>query len=160
LTPFGTAPPEGSFYSPADSVDKGACRPILARVKERYVHGEYEDRGEKGVRVKAHHLVPAVLVVFIAELASAAVGESLHESTGIDEMHHSKGSSCPDPANDEDPCGPTCPCTCCPGHLTATAIALVHPFIAAQLTDELEAMSQRALYPKEVLDRVFRPPRA
>lgn len=127
---------------------------------ERTVHGEHEVRGKKGARVKLQRLTPAVLFVFLAGLASTAAGEGLHPSTGTDEVHHAEGSACPDPGDDGAPCGPACLCTCCPGQMTATAIAPVHPFIAAPRGNELEAAWVEALHPKDVFSSIFRPPRA
>ncbi|HUT79441.1 MAG TPA: hypothetical protein VM285_17220 [Polyangia bacterium] len=101
-----------------------------------------------------------LLVLLFPGIASAPSGETLHGWTGADERHHSEGDPCPDPVDDGHPCGPTCPCTCCPGHLTKIAIAPVRPVIAARPDSEVEAVLPTALHPKEIINRIFHPPRA
>ena len=100
-----------------------------------------------------------VLLLFSTGIVSTSVGEALRESTGVDEVHHAEGSTCPDPDSDEHPCGPSCPCTCCPGHLTAAAITPLQPVIVAPLSDEIEISMRDDLHPKDVLSRIFHPPR-
>jgi len=109
--------------------------------------------------MKLQCLTIVVLLLFVAGLVSAA-GETLHASTSSDQGSHCYGSSCPDPGSDGGPCGPTCPSACCPGHSMIAAFTAVRPSIEAPPSDELSALSPNDLYPKDILYRIFHPPRA
>jgi len=103
--------------------------------------------------------VIAVLFAFTSGIASAAAWCDVHQSTGDDELHHSHGSSCPDPGGGEEPCGPTCACTCCPGHVLATAAVAAVPSVPASSSKTRDVPIDRNLNPQDVRSRVFHPPR-
>jgi hypothetical protein len=107
-------------------------------------------------------LALVVLFLFVAGLVSGAAGEAMHASASADQVSHSEssGSSCPDPGDDGKPCGPTCPCACCPGHLTTAAFVSVRPSIQPPPSDELHVSRLDELHPKDVHFRIFHPPRA
>ena len=102
----------------------------------------------------------AVLLIFVGGLVCATAGEVLHSSTKADQVGRSESPFCPDPGNDGGPCAATCPCACCPGHLRVTASATVQPSTNALLPDELDASSPDDLNPKNIVSRIFHPPRA
>ena len=102
-----------------------------------------------------------LVVLALAGAASpAAVGELLHAaSSGWSDGACHEGAPCPDPDEGGDPCGPTCPCACCPGHRTAPALAVGGPAHGSLAARHFEAAPLEALHPKDVLRRVFHPPR-
>lgn len=104
-------------------------------------------------------LARLALFWFVAGVISPAVGETLHEAASADEACHSGGSPCPDPDAGGDPCGPACPCACCPGHRTAPALAAGDSVRGAPGAGRFEAGPPDALHPKDVFRRVFHPPR-
>jgi hypothetical protein len=99
------------------------------------------------------------LLCFVDGSVSAAVSEFLYASAGAHPMSHSESSSCPDPGDDGNPCGPTCPCACCPGHLAAATFVSVRPSIQAPPSDEFQLSLLNDLHPKDVIFRIFHPPR-
>jgi hypothetical protein len=110
--------------------------------------------------MKLQPLALAVLFLFVAGFVSATAGEVLHASAGVDRESHSEGSSCPDPGDDGNPCGPACPCACCPGHSPAAAFVSVWPALEAQPSHGHHASLTDDLDPKDAHFRIFRPPRA
>lgn len=113
-------------------------------------------------------LAIVVLFLFVTGLVSAAAGEALHASAGADEATHaeSSGPSCPDSGDDGKPCGPMCPCTCCPGHLTVAAFVTVAASVTVGPTVQHSPSSKPhtslpdGLHPKDTYSRIFHPPRA
>jgi hypothetical protein len=101
-----------------------------------------------------------VLFLFVAGLVSTAAGEALHSSTSGDQVSHSEGSSCPDPDDDGNPCGPTCPYACCPGHVACAAFAVQSFCLGVPPSNEIKLQHDDALNPKDVHFRIFHPPRA
>jgi hypothetical protein len=67
---------------------------------------------------------------------------------------------CPDPDSNGQPCGPECPCACCPGHSSAVAFLSGWPSLGAPSSHENRASSPDDLHPKDVRVRIFHPPRA
>jgi hypothetical protein len=102
----------------------------------------------------------AALAAFTSGLAFAAVWGDLHRPADKAETHHSHGSSCPNPDSGDDPCGPTCACTCCPGHVLATAAVVVNPCLRSYPSSAGDPPVGSNLNPRDVLSRIFRPPRA
>lgn len=105
-------------------------------------------------------LALCALFVLVAGLVSATAGTIVHASEEAHPASHFDSSSCPDPCDDGVPCGPSCPCACCPGHATVVVFAAVRPVIPAPPIDELESPSHDILEPQDVHFRIFRPPRA
>jgi hypothetical protein len=123
-------------------------------------HGERETPGDKGVRAKLRRAVPAVLIAFVAGLASGAAGEGVHPSTGADQVRHTERSACPDPDGGGTPCGSACPCTCCPGPTTTAAFSAAQPSVEAARGKPREDLPFGDLPSEGVRFGVFRPPRA
>ena len=107
-----------------------------------------------------NRLAPVVLFLFVAGLVSAAAGEALHSAASADPVNSAESSSCPDPGDDGNPCGPTCPCACCPGHLTVAAFVMTRSSLPALPSDERLVFETHDLQPKDVHFRIFHPPRA
>ncbi|MEK7705250.1 MAG: hypothetical protein AAB426_09845 [Myxococcota bacterium] len=110
--------------------------------------------------MKLQHLSATVSLLVVAGLVSAAAGEALHALASADRVGRSEGSSCPDPGDDGNPCGPACPCVCCPGHLTAGVLMSPRPIVDVPASDDLIIPWRDALHSKDVLSRIFHPPRA
>lgn len=110
--------------------------------------------------MKLRRLATVVLFLFVAGLASAAASEALHSSVDPSSASSAEHSSCPDPGDDGNPCGPACPCACCPGHVTAAAFVAVESAHQLPPTAELHVFVPRDLHPKDVYFRIFHPPRA
>jgi hypothetical protein len=106
-------------------------------------------------------LAVIVLFIFAPGLISTAAGAILHSLAREDQVNHSESSSCPDPCDNGNPCSPTCPCACCPGHSSAPAFVSVRPSLEAPPFHEHQAsLPDGAVHPKDVLFRIYRPPRA
>lgn len=109
--------------------------------------------------MKLQRLALVVLFLFVAGLVSATAGEVLHSLVSSDQVNCSEGPSCPDPDDDGNPCGPACPCACCPGHSAASVVVSARPSIQAMPSGELQASLADDLHPKDVYYRIFHPPR-
>jgi hypothetical protein len=117
-------------------------------------------------------LATLVLLLLVAGLGSAPFDVehgSERPSLGGAEVSHIAGISCPDPGEDGHPCGPTCPCLCCPRRppsatvlpVLVAAPASVRPPIGGPTSgEEPESVRRDDFHPKNVLSRIFRPPRA
>jgi hypothetical protein len=106
--------------------------------------------------MKLPRLTVAVLALFLAGLLSVLVGRDLHG----DEHATSDGAtdSCPD--DDEGgPCGPACPCACCPGPAKVFTFSSDRsgPLLPLALARYVSASSDSVL--PDVFQRVFHPPR-
>ncbi len=101
-------------------------------------------------------LARVALVWFMVGVAAPALGESLH--AGTDEASHA-AAPCPDPDPGGHPCGPVCPCACCPGHRVSPALTAGGPPLVAPSTLHLEHRLAETFHPQDVLRRVFHPPR-
>jgi hypothetical protein len=99
-----------------------------------------------------------VLAMFIAGFTMADIGELLH--VGSDSTAHVDGPSCPDPGDDGAPCGPDCPCTCCPGHRITMSSSCIRPHLVILTARTLVLSYWHDLHPYDVELSVFRPPRA
>jgi hypothetical protein len=109
--------------------------------------------------MKLQRLALVVPLLFLAGFVPAAAGELAPSWLGAGQASCLDGSSCPDPDNHGHPCGPACPCACCPGHQAATAASLTRPSIGIPPANSLEACSAGDLHPKDVPHRIFHPPR-
>jgi hypothetical protein len=104
-----------------------------------------------------------VLLCLVAGFVSTAGGLGLRPTASTDQVTHNDGSTCLDSDHGREPCGPMCPCTCCPGHGTVAT-----PFASGELAvislappvHEVEASRPQDLHPKELLFSIFHPPRA
>lgn len=112
--------------------------------------------------MKLQRLASIVLFLFVAGLVSTAAGEALHASADAVQGSHAENpsSSCPDPGDDGKPCGPACPCACCPGHVSAAAFVAARPSIHPPPSGEHRPALPDDLHPKDVHFHVFHPPRA
>ncbi|MFZ5786470.1 MAG: hypothetical protein ACOY3Y_08505 [Acidobacteriota bacterium] len=102
-------------------------------------------------------LARVVLVWFVVGIAAPAVGENLYANA---EGESHAGGPCQDPDPDGHPCGPVCPCACCPGHRVPPALTSGGPLLGAPLPLHLETRPAEAFHPQDVLRRVFHPPRS
>ncbi|OGQ92783.1 MAG: hypothetical protein A2284_11380 [Deltaproteobacteria bacterium RIFOXYA12_FULL_61_11] len=112
-------------------------------------------------RMRLQPLAPVVLFLFIAGLFSGAAGEARYASASAHQVSHSEssGSSCPHPDDHGKPCGPACPCACCWGHGTTAVFGSVRPSLQPPPSFVLYASWPDDLHPKDVLSRIFHPPR-
>lgn len=101
-----------------------------------------------------------VLFVFVAGSTLATADEVLHSSARSGPSAPSTADSCPDPGTDGQPCGPGCPCFCCPGHANGLAVFPPRPSVGIPPSSEFELEAHDDLRPKGVLRRIFHPPRA
>jgi len=98
-----------------------------------------------------------VLVMFL--LFFAADGP-LGIALDLGHLCHSEDAGCPDRDSDGLPCGPDCPCGCCPGHHTVQAIyELSFIFQAPGCSRSFEAAVETPCQ-KEIPSSIFRPPRS
>ncbi len=103
-----------------------------------------------------------LLLCVVAGFASSAGTLTVGSPAGTSEVTHEDGSTCPDSDHDHAPCGPACPCTCCPGH--ARLAAAFTPVDACLVwvvppVSEVEAPAPRDLHPEEPSFSIFHPPR-
>ena len=102
----------------------------------------------------------------LAPLVQLVVGAGPALATADDVRHSSARSgpaeadSCPDPGTDGQPCGPGCPCFCCPGHANGLAVFPLRTSVGIPPSSEFELEAHDDLRPKGVLRRIFHPPRA
>jgi len=66
---------------------------------------------------------------------------------------------CPDPDEHGDPCGPMCPCTCCPSHGMSKYFIETEISRAFQPSAIIVNIQPDNLHPKAIPHRVFHPPR-
>jgi hypothetical protein len=106
-------------------------------------------------------LLAAVVCLFACFASSRALGASSLRAH-VEIASHQDEPRCPDRDHDGKPCGPLCPCTCCPGHgiVPADVPSLSVPFVVSALSTEAELPSIERLDPVDVVFRVFHPPRA
>ncbi|MBK6848874.1 MAG: hypothetical protein IPG96_15505 [Proteobacteria bacterium] len=110
-----------------------------------------------GRPVVAPALVVAV-VVFAAAGAWWLAPASLERARPF--LHSTSHSTCPDAGDDGNPCDPTCPCSCCPGHAPAVA------FLSLRITTQAPSSQPRRVshaddvQPNDLPFRIFHPPRA
>jgi hypothetical protein len=106
-------------------------------------------------------VVLVMLLMFIAGIAAAHPQRLSGSASSLDPTCHSDGSPCPDAGACDHPCGPACPCTCCPGH-GAAVVPAPYPLCSFNLppTRGVTVNPPRDLYPREVHFRIFHPPRA
>jgi hypothetical protein len=105
-------------------------------------------------------LLVALLCLFTGFVWTAG---TLGSTGSSDQVTHEDGSTCPDSDNGHAPCGPVCPCTCCPGHgALAAAFAPADPGLAilAPRVHEVVAPPPEDLHPEELSFGIFHPPRA
>jgi hypothetical protein len=104
----------------------------------------------------------AILFLFLGGLMCTSASDALYAATEDSPKTHSKGVVCPDPGENDEPCGPDCPCDCCPGHVN-TAFALtvnVQASILFPPPAEVHLSMPGDLHPQDALVRIFHPPRA
>jgi hypothetical protein len=105
-------------------------------------------------------IAATVLSVFVVAFVAGAFGQAVHEANHSGHSDHSGGASCPDADADGAPCGPTCPCTCCPGH-SGAAVIVSHATEFSTLTTAVACGSVVIdLDPKDIPFPIFHPPRA
>lgn len=111
--------------------------------------------GKEGVAaLKMPAMLLALMFLFFAS------GGLMSVALDLGHLCHSEDAGCPDRDSDGVPCGPNCPCSCCPGHRVMPAIAslplfLVSPTLTSAVQPEDKAPSQ-----KDIPFTIFRPPEA
>lgn len=121
--------------------------------------------GKRGSPMIPGRMIRVVLLCFVIGLIASAAGELLDLSVDPVASAHAHGvahsHACPDPEQDGSPCGPACPCTCCPGHSVPAAVVYAdRPSLLIPPAAQLQAVPPRDLHPEDVLRRIFHPPRA
>ncbi|MBN1610198.1 MAG: hypothetical protein JW940_26460 [Polyangiaceae bacterium] len=103
----------------------------------------------------------AVLCLFACFASGRALCAS-SSSASVEIAGHQDEPTCPDRDHDGKPCGPLCPCTCCPGHgmVPADVPSPSVPVVVSTLSTEVDLVSAEELDPILVVSRVFHPPRA
>lgn len=110
--------------------------------------------------MKQQRLALIALVAVLFGAVAATADELLRSSISAVEVSHSEGAPCGDPAENDRPCGPTCACTCCPGHgrsFVLMSYALLPVTLSANQSD---ASLPDDVHPQDVQHRIFHPPRA
>ena len=106
-------------------------------------------------------LTVAVLLSSLVTLTLPASAHEDHEpAKAADAVADSGSSACPDGDDHGMPCGPTCPCICCPGHLLRLAYFPGVPTVRSPMTGPVETVTADNLHPTDITDRIFHPPRA
>jgi hypothetical protein len=112
------------------------------------------------VSAKLRCLASMVLFSFVAALAFSSGTGAFCATEDRSQVTHEEGSSCPDPGGGGDPCGPSCPCTCCPGHRPPVAFSGFESIVLIPPSADLIAASPTDLHPRDVDQSIFHPPRA
>lgn len=112
-------------------------------------------RTTRDARVTPRRLALLGLSVVMAGLVAAAP----YWGTQAAHTAQTEATPCPDPGDDGFPCGPTCPCSCCPGHAPSPALWAHHCSVGAPPSSELEPTPARDLGSANLLHRIFHPPR-
>lgn len=117
--------------------------------------------GGRGVGARARLRVVALLALaaMVAGLASAAAAELLPHPPEVGSAAGSETTPCADPDSDGGPCDPSCPCSCCPGHVQTLAFAAERVAVAAPPASELEPAPIGVLCSNGQHHRIFHPPR-
>jgi hypothetical protein len=110
--------------------------------------------------MKLRCLATLVLALFVGGLFSTAEAEVLHSTVAPSAASQGAGTTCPDPGKEGDPCGPDCPCACCPGHRPAATFPSVALAIVAPAMKELVPLVPVEPTLSEIGQRIFHPPRA
>jgi hypothetical protein len=110
--------------------------------------------------MKVQRLAAVVLFLILAELVSVTAGEVLRTEASGNQTSHTDGTPRPAPGDDSHPFGQDCGCTCCPE--CAAALAFVAPRFSFRIPRPitLEVQHQNDLNPKDIIQNIFRPPRA
>lgn len=113
-------------------------------------------RTTRDARRTLRRLALLALSIMIASFVAAA------PSGGMETVHaaQTEATPCPDPGDDGSPCGPTCPCSCCPGHAPSPALWAPRCSVGALASSELEPTPARDLGSANLLHRIFHPPRS
>ncbi|MCU0662616.1 MAG: hypothetical protein MUC50_09860 [Myxococcota bacterium] len=115
---------------------------------------------------KTRFLAPVILVAYIAGLALVSLGDKAHASAHAVGATHFEGASCPEGSpcpgegHEDHPCGPSCACSCSPGHAPTLASATVRFALWAPQPIEIDLPPPANLLPKDIVRRIFHPPRA
>jgi hypothetical protein len=110
--------------------------------------------------MKLQRLASAMLFLMLAELLSVTGGEVLHTEAIGDRASHTDGAPRPVPADDRHPYDHDCSCTCCPG--CAVGLAFVAQSSSFRIAPPIafKVHYQNDLLSKDVVQSIFRPPRA
>lgn len=106
-----------------------------------------------------------LLLCLFGLFVSASLSVEHPVADNQEHVTHEDGSPCPDSEQDSEPCGPLCPCTCCPGHAAMAAAVVPVPvafsFVAPSLprAQQVGVRLPKALHPQELLYSIFHPPR-
>lgn len=106
------------------------------------------------------YLAPIVLLLFVTGSVSSTVGEMLHLTASAAPIAHSEDAPRSDAGDCGHSSGSTCPCTCCPGHGGGFAFVTQRFSLEIPPSSEFATSLHEDLHPKDVLSRIFHPPRA
>jgi hypothetical protein len=104
-------------------------------------------------------LTRAVLIMYASGLLSGTLVEVVRPVSDGATVNQAKTSPCPDPEEDGHPCGPACTCSCCPGHAPIMLFALLQSSPRIPPSNKLRLHPRDDLHPKDILHRIFHPPR-
>ena len=105
----------------------------------------------------ARRLMPAVLVAVV--LLFFAADGPLGLLADLGHLCHSDETDCPDKDGDGAPCGPDCPCSCCPGHQVMPALLQLSFFLDAPGPAAAADPTEKSPAQKDISSLIFRPPR-
>ncbi|HOC44256.1 MAG TPA: hypothetical protein PKJ99_14675 [Thermoanaerobaculales bacterium] len=110
----------------------------------------------------AHDARPAprrLALLALAVVMAGLVAAAPYWGASAAHAEETEATPCPDPGDDGSPCGPSCPCACCPGHAPTPAVVVAQCSVAAPSPSTLETTPHRALQSTDLRLRIFHPPR-
>ena len=111
--------------------------------------------GKEGIAaLKMPVILLAMMFLFFA--ADGPLGIALD----LGYLCHSGDAGCPDRDSDGLPCGPDCPCSCCPGHRVMPVIASDPLFLATPALTSTVQPEDKTPSQKDIPFTIFRPPEA
>ena len=104
-------------------------------------------------------LALVVLLLFVAGLTMSTTGKAAPSAPCNDELSHCDNVPNPDTDNDDHSCGPTCSCSCCPGHGVWVTFFDQHLLLAFASSNKVAISFRDDLNPRNTLKSIFHPPR-
>lgn len=116
-----------------------------------------------GVGRRSRHLLrrlaTIVMVTFLGGFLGPATVDVIHSLSGVDQVSHSDGTRCPDPADQDHPCGPACSCACCHVPLAVPDLPFSPGAVIAFDVSSGTVHAPDDLHPNDVPLGIFHPPR-
>ncbi|MBI5507426.1 MAG: hypothetical protein HY903_01615 [Deltaproteobacteria bacterium] len=104
--------------------------------------------------------LPVLCLIAAAAVLSFFARDSVDAAVATPGAADASDPGCPDPDTHGRPCGPSCPCACCPGHMVRVALLPGVPTMGAPTATALDTIVVTRCTPVDVLQRIFHPPRA